>query len=167
MKMGWFDGLRDFVKRRLPRKIEVPVQEKEPDVGFVHLYATLKGPNPQEEGRVVFIDKERGIRRPIVDRNGQILDFPGIEEREAIQRHIQHGKLDPVVRYEASFEKRDDGYMMLWTVQPDGRYWEDEDGFGAESDEEICLYALMDRDGRFVSSFRPYRIGITDFYDRS
>ena len=37
--------------------------------------------------------------------------------------------------------------------QPDGRYFEDDDGFGAEKCEEIILYAYLNEKGRVVTPF--------------
>jgi len=41
-----------------------------------------------------------------------------------------------------------------WTLQPDGRYFEDEDGFGAENCEEITLYSYIDTNGIFTEPFK-------------
>ena len=43
---------------------------------------------------------------------------------------------------------------FFWMVQPDGRYWEDEDGFGAEKNIEITLLAKFDKNGKFVTKFQ-------------
>ena len=40
-----------------------------------------------------------------------------------------------------------------WQLQPDGRYYMDEDGFGMTSDNEINLYGAIDRKGRVVRKF--------------
>lgn len=34
---------------------------------------------------------------------------------------------------------------VSWQLMPDGRYWMDDDGFGMTSDEEITVYAMIDR----------------------
>lgn len=39
-------------------------------------------------------------------------------------------------------------------VQPDGLYWEDEDGFGMEDNVEINLCAKFDKNGQFVTKFQ-------------
>ena len=44
------------------------------------------------------------------------------------------------------------------SYQPDGFYWADEDGFGAENDSEIVLYADLDAKGVFKGPFRIYSI---------
>lgn len=48
---------------------------------------------------------------------------------------------------------------MDWMVQPDGRYWEDEYGFGRSFDEEIILYAYLNNNGSFITPFRIYSLG--------
>ena len=40
-----------------------------------------------------------------------------------------------------------------WQINPDGRYFMDEDGFGMTNDEEISLWGIIDRNGRVVSKF--------------
>lgn len=45
--------------------------------------------------------------------------------------------------------------FVHWTAYPDGRYFADEDGFGAESNSEVNIYAYIDRDGRPVIPFQP------------
>lgn len=34
-------------------------------------------------------------------------------------------------------------FPFEWTVQPDGRYWADEDGFGMELDREIIIHGYL------------------------
>lgn len=114
-----------------------------------------------EKVSIEFDNAERGIHKQIIDDGGRILQFPGIIQEEFWIKKINMGSLEPVVRYRSSFESLGNGkYRMLWQIQPDGRYWEDEDGFGAESDEEISLYADIDQDGNFLGPFRIYELGI-------
>ena len=54
---------------------------------------------------------------------------------------------------------------MIWQVQPDGMYWQDEDGYGMTPDEEILLYSFIDENGRFTEPFKLYKIGIENFTD--
>ncbi len=103
---------------------------------------------------VALVDRETGL----VEADGSICDFPGVEYSEKLRRVLGARKLRPVVRYEAVFEKLGDGFIMVWTVQPDGRYW-GEDGFGDEDDPAVALYACLDARGRFTGPFRLYRIG--------
>lgn len=44
-----------------------------------------------------------------------------------------------------------DGKAELeWQINPDGRYYMDDDGFGMTDDEEVALYGTIDRTGRVV-----------------
>lgn len=42
---------------------------------------------------------------------------------------------------------------VTWTVQPDGRYFADEHGFGGSDEDEICIYAIINKSGKIVSKF--------------
>lgn len=44
--------------------------------------------------------------------------------------------------------------QMSWEINPDGRYYRDEDGFGMSDDEEIKLYGFIDRNGKVIVKFR-------------
>ena len=90
--------------------------------------------------------------RRIVDGRGHICGFPGIR-RESITEELQF-PADGVVRFRFAIEAFRDGRALVsWTLQPDGRYFEDEDGFGAEHCEEIVLYSYLDENGRFTEPF--------------
>ena len=113
---------------------------------------------------VVFTNMDRSIKKEIVCRNGGIYDFPGVEYSELLVRELGDQELEPIVRYEARFEKTKSGrYRMIWTVRPDGRYWMDSWGFGGEDYETVELYSELDECGQFTAPFRLHRIG-SDFY---
>lgn len=42
---------------------------------------------------------------------------------------------------------------VSWMLQPDGRYYQDDDGFGMTDDEEIIIYGRIDRTGKAVGRF--------------
>ncbi len=42
---------------------------------------------------------------------------------------------------------------VCWQLQPDGRYYMDEDGFGMTPDKEINIYGAIDRRGMVVRKF--------------
>lgn len=110
----------------------------------------------EERCDVVFVDESNGRRVTIVDGRGKIVNFPGIEKGDWTN-DLSGGLPEPAVQFRTSFEKCGaDGYIMLWQVQPDGRYWADEDGFGMTNDREIKLYALIDSHGSFDGPFRIY-----------
>lgn len=111
------------------------------------------------ECKVLFLYPERGIRRTIVDGEGRIKGFPGIEPGDPALKAL--GAMPPpCICYRTDFQRLPDGrHMMLWQVQPDGRYWADEDGFGITNDVEITFYSILDTEGRFTAPFRAYRVG--------
>ena len=68
-------------------------------------------------------------------------------------RHSSH-KLGPSINYSFNISPYKNDYAMFeWTYQPDGRYFSDEQGFGADHCDEIVMYAYMDKQGRFVTPF--------------
>ena len=113
---------------------------------------------------VIFINNEKNIAKQIIDNNDNILNFPGVEYSNELNAEVNHASLKPVVKYEASFEKIDNNkFIMVWTIRPDGRYWMDSWGFGAEDEESVSLYTYLDGNGNFTAPFKLYSIGIS-FY---
>jgi hypothetical protein len=43
---------------------------------------------------------------------------------------------------------------VSWQLNPDGRYYMDEDGFGMTDDEEIEIYGFIDQNAKVVVKFR-------------
>ncbi len=52
-------------------------------------------------------------------------------------------------------EFKDGVAYVSWTLQPDGRYYADEDGFGMTDDEEINFYAFIDTKANVLVPFQP------------
>lgn len=125
----------------------------------MHLYR-----RPSDDSSVFFVDEARGIRKMLVDTYGNIQNFPGILQEEFWINQVTPKSLEPQIHFRTSFELHKNGWMLLWEIQPDGRYWEDEDGFGAEPDPEVLLYTFVDRNGDFTGPFRIYKLGIRRFY---
>ena len=92
-----------------------------------------------KQSSVVFIDRNVGLEKVIVDSTGKIRNFPGIIKESFWYNEVSAQRLQPRVFFRLSFEKRDNMWVVFWTVQPDGRYWADDDGFGAEKEEEIVV----------------------------
>ena len=93
------------------------------------------------------------FKRCIVDGHGKILNFPGIEEGEWMKRLER--PLSNKTKFRFWIYKYKDGKASVeWTLQPDGRYFEDEDGFGGENCEEITLYSSIDTNGFFTEPFK-------------
>ena len=43
---------------------------------------------------------------------------------------------------------------VRWQINPDGRYWMDDDGFGMTSDIEVEIYGYINKEGKVVGKFR-------------
>ena len=147
--MGW---LKDLFGKQTPavtqQKREAPYLTQTVVFGM-HLYRRAG-----EDSSVYFVDEKRGIRKKLVDSNGVIQHFPGFADKKALESLLSSPRyLTPQIRFRTSFEKQDSGWMMLWQIQPDGRYWEDEDGFGGTNDEEITLFTCVDENGDFTGPF--------------
>lgn len=159
--MGVFRKIMDSLA---PKHKPAPYVQKIPE-GFpftaFYTHGAHRYRRPGERVDVSFVDPQTGVSRRIIDNMGNICNFPGMIKEESWVRKVASKKyLKPVVRFRASFEKWDaENYIMLWEIQPDGRYWADEDGFGMENDEEITLYAFINQKGEFKGPFRIYRVG--------
>lgn len=122
-----------------------------------------------EVAEVIFIHKARHITKTIVDDDGHIHDFSGFDEPEEIKKHLAGRNLPkPTVCFRTDFNREPDGrFLMIWEIQPDGRYWEDEDGFGGTSDVEVRLYSHINEWGCFTDPFRIYNIGVKTRYHKN
>ena len=88
----------------------------------------------------------------ITDKYGYFFEFPGVVPGPW-QDELVYG-LEEAMEFVFSAGQMENGRFRLgWMVQPDGRYYADEDGFGAEDDEEIWLYAYLDEQGKFLTKF--------------
>ena len=117
-----------------------------------------------EDSSVYFVDENRGIRKMLTDSRGNIQNFPGMIKEDFWAKEVAPNYLKPCVGFRSSFEKREDGWLFLWQLQPDGWYWADEDGFGAEKDVEVILYTFVDLDGNFTGPFRLYSLDGTSYF---
>ena len=116
-----------------------------------------------EIAEIIFKNTRTGIRKTIVDDSGRIMDFPGIAHPNLVSLYYR-GYLGRQIRYYSHISLLDGQYALIWQIQPDGRYWEDDDGFGGTSDDEIDLYAHIEEDGNFVEPFHIFSVGSTQFY---
>lgn len=95
---------------------------------------------------------DRSFCTKIVSKQ-QFVDFPGLahgkwEEDIALEDVIKENRFASFI-----YPFADDKAVFSWIVQPDGRYWEDEDGYGMEPDNEVILYALFNKEGHFITPF--------------
>lgn len=120
----------------------------------MHLYR-----HAGEDSSVYFVDESRGIRKLLVDTNGNIQNFPGIIQEDFWMKAINPHCLKPQVSFRSEFVSYGNRWLFRWQIQPDGAYWEDEDRFGGTNDREVILYTLVDQDGNFTAPFRIYKLG--------
>lgn len=145
---------------RTSRNEQGPVLSQNVTFG-VHIYR-----KKEEVAQAVFTHRAQHIQRTIVDNKGRICNFPGFSDPGEIVRYLENETLPkPVVRFRTEFCLEPDGrFLMVWEVQPDGRYWEDEDGFGGTSDPEVRLYTHIDTSGHFTDPFQLYQVGAQKLY---
>ncbi len=101
---------------------------------------------------LVFHNPEKKLCRQITNDLGVFVNYPGHEsgrwETKLTMTFL------PATRFVINVYDFVDGVCRFaWMVQPDGRYWEDEDGFGMTSDDEVWLYADINDRGEFVTPF--------------
>lgn len=100
---------------------------------------------------------DKKCRHVITDGSGNFVCFPGVK-KGAWEKELER-KFRARVDYTFSVSKLADGVCyVIWLVQPDGRYFEDEDGFGAENCSEVKLYSMMNTKGRFICPFTDERM---------
>lgn len=103
------------------------------------------------------VNKETGKLRQLVDGSGHLLVGDDEIDLGAMRRGCPHYHGDKSVRY--WFGRYDDfknGVCAIsWTVYPDGRYFEDEDGFGGEDNLEEKAYCIINRDLEIIVPFQP------------
>lgn len=96
--------------------------------------------------------KNEDKRYIITDSNGYFVNFPGVEHGDW-EKNLSD-TLEPKIDFVFSIGYFSEGRVWFsWMVQPDGRYWEDEDGFGSTNDREIWLYSYLDKNGNFTQPF--------------
>lgn len=101
--------------------------------------------------------KDDKCNHVITDERGSFVSFPGAK-KGAWEAELD-GKFHARVDFTFSVSKFVDGVSyVIWLVQPDGRYFEDEDGFGGESFSEIRLYSKMNTKGEFLCPFTDVRM---------
>ena len=93
----------------------------------------------------------------INDKFGMFNDFPGVQHGEWIDK--LETEFYSAIRYVFYMTEFVDGKSTVkWMVQPDGIYFQDEDGFGMENFSEIWLYSIMDTQGHFLIPFTEKEI---------
>ncbi len=76
-----------------------------------------------------------------------IFDIPGLAQRNAMSTKVP---------YFFGIEDYSKGVtLVVWTLQPDGCYYADSNGYGMTDDEEINIYAYIDKEGHIIVPFQP------------
>lgn len=170
--MSWFDRMFSRGEKGQPNQNQKSTNRTIGVITFHRKSPPQQQENPRLTDHVVcgkmeaplcFVDEDRQIHKTIVDVDHTIQNFPGIVEEDFWTSEILSGSLQPRVFYRMEFSKRGSEWRVLWMIQPDGRYWADEDGYGAEKDEEITLYTNLDWNGDFTGPFRVYRVGMRQY----
>ena len=111
------------------------------------------------DNTVYLMNDELGLVAPIVDKGGKIYNFPGVDYSAQLVEELGEQVIDSRIRYQATFQKLEDKFRMVWTVRPDGWCLEDYGIFGDEDEVELKLYTYLDFRGRFLAPFRLYSVG--------
>lgn len=97
--------------------------------------------------------EDPSFRRCIVNQHGGMVNFPGIEQGDWA-KNLKYPMMNKVQFGFWISAYQDGKASVAWTLQPDGRYFEDEYGFGGENLEEITLYSHIDTNGDFIEPFQ-------------
>ena len=93
----------------------------------------------------------------VTDKLGNFNNFPGIKSG-SWEKKLEI-KYYEAVQFNFFMSDFADGKSVVkWILQPDGRFYEDDDGFGGEDFEEIALYSIMDARGNFLVPFTDREI---------
>lgn len=118
----------------------------------------------EEPAEIEFINNKTGVRKLIVDNDGFIVDFPGIEHPKVVKQ-FSNGPIGNRINYISEIMLVDGQYALIWQIQPDGKYWADDSGFGSNNDVSLYLYARLDESGRYIEKFKIFSIGSVKVYE--
>lgn len=148
----------DFLYKELGEGYEMKYREKANGVGGYKIVETE-------------LLKDRVSVKKITDEHGYFLEFPGLVDGPWRKKVI--GSVKPRVDYVANIYEYRYGFALFsWMVQPDGRYAEDETGYGADKEDEVVLYSYINRKGEFVTPFADFHYrrhleSLSEFSDRT
>ena len=72
-----------------------------------------------------------------------------------LSEDIQENAREQFAMYPTFVEGFRNGVTRVrWQINPDGRYWMDDDGFGMTSDVEVEIYGYINKEGKVVGKFR-------------
>lgn len=105
----------------------------------------------------LLVDKRDEHVVELVDKDGRMVAFtPEDVSPSVITRDVETGNARALVaRYRFFvYEFKDGRAEVEWTVCPDGSFFADEDGFGAEDCKELTVKAVINRKGEVLVPFQ-------------
>ena len=132
------------------------VHRQELGNGFYYTYELASnGLGGQYEVNIcLHSDNNPELNCQITDSHGEFVDFPGYVGGAWVMDVTSPYYLKSM-RFPSYIRKFERGRAeFLWQVQPDGRYFADEDGFGAEHCMEIWLHSYINEEGKFIGPFK-------------
>ena len=111
------------------------------------------------DGKGYIVNKDTGQAR-LIDDNGFLvgftdaeIDFATIDKLE--NSHNAHPRRIAYAGINRYNDCQNGIFALCWMLYPDGRYFEDEDGFGGEDNDELTVYCIMDDD---LNVIRPFTV---------
>lgn len=107
---------------------------------------------------VYLINKKEKKVIQLVDEEGHMVAFtkedvdPSLIELDVDSNNAE--KLMAHYRFWV-YDFKDGQAQIEWTVMPDGRYFADEDGYGAENCSELIAESKIDKNGKLLQPFTP------------
>ncbi len=110
-----------------------------------------------KEGEIILENTIAHLEVMIMNKDSILTNIqPGDIDFEKVDRlENSHNAHELKVHYGLGIETFINGAAFVWwTLYPDGRYFEDEDGFGGENCNETTVYAYIDTLGRVIIPFQ-------------
>mgnify|MGYP007069885227 CR=1 FL=1 len=89
------------------------------------------------------------ILQTVTDEDIDWHSLKGISDKALGRAKAHSGLLPTLIRHFQNGEAE-----VMWQINPDGRYYMDDDGFGMTDDDEIALWGKIDRTGKVVQKFK-------------
>ena len=112
-----------------------------------------------ENGDEYLVNKTTGKVRQIAS-HGQLVGFSDEEiDFETLDKvpnsHNAHSRSINYAHINRWDNCQNGIFALSWMLYPDGRYFEDEDGFGGEDNDELMVYCIMDDN---LEVIRPFTV---------
>lgn len=91
---------------------------------------------------VEFMDKNCYLQTVSTD-DIDMESLRGVPEKALLNAQLLDANFPTLVR-----DYSNDVAQVEWQLNPDGRYYMDDDGFGMTDDEEVTVYSFIDRKGK-------------------